>query len=174
MTDRELFEAYRSEIYRVCYALVGQKADAEDLCQETFIRAFRSDRSGIDSLKPWLMRIAVNLCRSQLKRKAQGGWKEKVAHLLGVAACRDEAVEDTVERRANRREMAAFLGKLSHKQRSVLTLRYYGEMTVPEIAETLRIPEGTVKSRLNKGHRELRSMLQDNGGSLWKGEECYE
>ncbi|KOS00606.1 RNA polymerase sigma factor, partial [Paenibacillus polymyxa] len=62
MTDRELFELYKEQIYYFCYYLMQNQADAEDVCQEVFVKALLADRSKVQDLKSWILRIASNEC----------------------------------------------------------------------------------------------------------------
>ncbi|CAM4336498.1 RNA polymerase sigma factor [Saccharibacillus endophyticus] len=70
MTQKELFETYRSDVYRMCYYMLGQSADAEDICQEVFMTAFRSDRANMTNVKAWLLKISVNQCLNVLRRRS--------------------------------------------------------------------------------------------------------
>lgn len=69
MTGREMFEAYKEQVFRLCYWIMQNRSDAEDICQEVFVKAILSDRSKIRDLKPWLLKIASNECRKVLKRR---------------------------------------------------------------------------------------------------------
>lgn len=158
MTNHQLFETYRSDVYRICYYMLGQAADAEDLCQEVFLTAFRADRAGIDNLKPWLLRIAVNRCVNLLKRR--GNLRSKLAnysHLLVGKA--ERTPEDRIEQREASEEWADRLARLPVKIRTVVSLRFVHDLGISEIAELLDIPPGTVKSRQHKGLKLLRGML---------------
>jgi RNA polymerase sigma-70 factor (ECF subfamily) len=158
MTDRELFETYKRDVYRLCYCMLQHRADAEDACQETFVRALLADRSGVERLKPWLLSIAANRCKSILARRRAGAYKEVVAFLLQRPRP-TEAAEAAVARKETADELAALYGKLPVKIRSAMTLRYVNELSLAEIGEALDIPVGTVKSRLNKGLELLRKRM---------------
>ncbi|SDC38208.1 RNA polymerase sigma-70 factor, ECF subfamily [Paenibacillus sp. UNCCL117] len=173
MNDLELFQAYRKDVYYLCYYLVHNAADAEDLCQETFVRALQADRSGVERLKPWLLRIAANLCSSHGERRKKGMWKE-MASFLQQPRLTHEAADESVLRGEGELELARMLGRLPAKMQKVLTLRYVNELSLPEIAECLDIPLGTVKSRMNKGMQLMRKQLTTETAGKWKGDECLD
>ncbi|MEK8127475.1 RNA polymerase sigma factor [Paenibacillus filicis] len=173
MNDAELFQAYRKDVYYLCYYLLHHAADAEDVCQETFIRALRADRSEVKRLKPWLLRIAANLCSSHGARRKTGTWKEWASFLLQPRQSHESA-DESVLRKEGERDLERWLSRLPVKLRSVLTLRYVNELSLPEIAECLDIPLGTVKSRMNKGMQLLRRQLNNDQQEPWKGEKCLE
>ncbi len=168
MTDRELFETYKHDVYRLCYCMLQHRADAEDACQETFVRALLADRRGVERLKPWLLSIAANRCKSVLARKRAGAYKELAAFLLHRPKPA-EGADAAAERKERADELAALYGKLPVKIRSAITLRYVNELSLAEIGETLDIPVGTVKSRLNKGLELLRRRMGDQADRWLEG-----
>ncbi|MCJ8011446.1 RNA polymerase sigma factor [Paenibacillus sp. KQZ6P-2] len=157
MNDRELFETYKEQVFHLCYYMMQNRSDAEDLCQEVFVKAMLADRSEVRELKSWLLRIASNECSRILKRRRNGLAKELRAYLLTRPRL-SNPVEEIVDQRAIRMEFDRMYGELPDKVRIVVTLRYVNEMTVPEIANVMNIPEGTVKSRLNRGIKLLQHM----------------
>ncbi|MDQ0115278.1 RNA polymerase sigma factor [Paenibacillus harenae] len=172
-TDAELFETYKRLVYRICFGMMQNKADAEDLCQETFVKALREDRSDVMHEKSWLIRIAINLCNNQLKRNSKGRYKELVAYVMSRTV-HTEGVEQRFERKERAMEIDDYYAALPVKIRSVMTLKYVSELSVQEIAHTLGIPVGTVKSRLNKGLNVLRKRLDKENRVAVKGEECLD
>ncbi|MFU1792715.1 RNA polymerase sigma factor [Paenibacillus azoreducens] len=157
MNDRELFETYKSQVYHLCYYMMQNRSDAEDLCQEVFVKAILADRSQVRDLKSWLLRIASNECNSVLRRRKNGWAKELSAYLLTRPGS-SNPVEENIDQQEIRMEFERMYGKLPDKIRMVVTLRYVNDMTVPEIADVINIPEGTVKSRLNRGIKLLKKM----------------
>ena len=157
MNDRELFEAYKEQVYHLCFYMMQNRSDAEDVCQEVFVKALLADRSQVRELKPWLLRIASNECSSVLRRRKNGWAKELSAYLLTRPRI-SNPVEESVDQREIKMEFYQVYGRLPDKIRMVVTLRYVNEMTIPEIANVLNIPEGTVKSRLNRGIKLLKQM----------------
>ncbi len=166
-----MFEAYKEQVFRVCYCLMQNRSDAEDLCQEVFVKAIMSDRSQIRDLKSWLLKVASNECRKVLKRRSNGWIKEMRAYMMAAPRL-GNPIEEHFDRKESEMELAALLGFLPGKLKGVVALRFGNEMSVPEIAEVLDIPEGTVKSRLNKAMKLLRKWTGEEAGmkSSGKGE----
>ncbi|MDO3409305.1 RNA polymerase sigma factor [Saccharibacillus sp. CPCC 101409] len=162
MTNKELFETYRSDVYRTCYYMLGQAADAEDICQEVFMTAFRSGWQHIDNVQAWLLRIAVNRCLNLLKRRTTLRSKLTTHSRLLVRAP-EQTPDAAAEDREAAEEWAGYLGRLPIKIRAVISLRYIHDLAIAEIAEILKIPAGTVKSRQHKGLKLLKQMLEKQG-----------
>ncbi|MEF2967301.1 RNA polymerase sigma factor [Paenibacillus sp. M1] len=158
MNDREMFEAHKEQIFRLCYCMMQDRSDAEDICQEVFVKAILADRSQIRDLRPWLLKIASNECRKVLKRRKSGLAKEKFAYLLAPPQ-HGNPVEEGYDRKEKEDEVNIWLNRLPEKVRVVVVLRFVNELTLREIAEVIQVPEGTVKSRLNKGTKLLRRWI---------------
>ncbi|MGY5484078.1 RNA polymerase sigma factor [Paenibacillus sp. ALE2] len=158
MTDRELFELYKEQIYYFCYYLMQNQADAEDVCQEVFVKAILADRSKVQDLKSWILRIASNECSNVLRRRKTGLMKEIRTFLLSRPHSFNP-VEESLYHRETQTELHKLYNKLPDKIRMVVILRYVNELTVPEISRVTNIPEGTAKSRLNRGLKLLKKMV---------------
>ncbi|WP_019635301.1 RNA polymerase sigma factor [Paenibacillus fonticola] len=170
MNDRELFKAYKEQVYRLCYYMLQNRGDAEDVCQEVFVKAILADRSQIRELRPWLLRIASNECNSLLKRRRNGWVKETLAYLLSRPEI-SNSVEENYDARETRAAFHGLLSSLPDKIRIVVILRYANELTIPEISKVIQIPEGTIKSRLNRGMELLRKKLGPIEKQKKKGED---
>ncbi len=151
---RRLMEAYGDSILRMCALYLGDAALAQDLAQETFLRAYQHMEGfrGDSSEKTWLTRIAINLCKDELKRpwRKHASGRQPVEDLL-AARQQPAPQDDTVLREV--------MG-LRPKEREVVLLRYYQQLKLEEIAQTLAIPKGTVTSRLNRAKGRLRARLE--------------
>ncbi|MWV45311.1 sigma-70 family RNA polymerase sigma factor [Paenibacillus sp. HJL G12] len=172
MNDRELFEAYKEQVYHLCYYMMQNRSDAEDLCQEVFIKAMLADRTQVREVKPWLLRIASNECNSALRRRKNGWAKEFKAYLLTRTRA-SNPVEEIMDQREIKMEFNQMYGRLPDKIRMVVTLRYVHDMTVPEIANVIDIPEGTVKSRLNRGIKLLQHMAVSQKKEMIRNESFF-
>jgi RNA polymerase sigma-70 factor (ECF subfamily) len=159
-----LVQRYQNYVYRLCYLVMRNEQDAEDMAQEALIRACRAlprfeIRQGI-SFEAWLYRIAVNCCRSRMRRKWTQvlPWTSLNREAAGVS-------EDRPERRLieeeQRNEVLQAVNSLSERHRLVIILRYYADLTNEEIAAVLNIPSGTVRSRLHTARQRLKIMLAD-------------
>lgn len=171
-SNRELFESYNKDVYRTCYYMVHDAADAEDLCQEIFITVFRSQWRNVEYLKPWIMKITVNACLNHLKR--QRSLQHKVVANLHLFQERGTggSVEGLIEQKETSREWEVHLSRLPVKIRAVLTLRYMHDFSLAEVSEALSIPVGTTKSRLHKGLKLMKNVLLESGmpEEAWKGD----
>ncbi|QSF43937.1 RNA polymerase sigma factor [Paenibacillus tianjinensis] len=174
-SNRELFEAYNKAVYRTCYYMVHDAADAEDLCQEVFITVFRSQWQDVEYIRAWIMKITVNACLNHLKRSRS--LQQKVAENLHLWNGNSETpVERLIEQKETALEWAVYMSKLPAKIRAVLTLRYMHDFSLAEISEALSIPLGTAKSRQHKGLKMMRRILLEAGiqDEEWKGEHYEE
>lgn len=145
------------------YRLVnGDRPLAEDLVQEAFLRMLRqrSYQAG-RPVKPWLYAIATNLARDYFKSAAVRKIRRDGDETGALLAVADSAPgpEDHALAAERGSEVRAALSRLAEEHRVVLVLRFYQGFTLQEIADTLEIPLGTVKSRLSVGIHRLRAML---------------
>ncbi len=160
-----LIRRYQNYVYRLCCLVMRNEQDAEDMTQETFIRACRAlprfeIREGI-SFEAWLYRIAVNCCRSRMRRKWYQvlPWPEPAPQLTADVEDRPDRVLEQDERR---NEILDAVYTLNEKHRLVVILRYYSGLSNEEIARTLEIPSGTVRSRLYTARQRLKTLLGDH------------
>ena len=157
---RFLVERYGKVLYGTAYLMTDDKGLAEDMVQETFLlawRSLRSFRTGA-SFKPWVVRILVNRIMAERRKKSVPQTKAVQA----AAALPDPSTpeQDALTREEQRRVRRA-IDTLSQEARDAILLRYYSELTVPEIARALGWREGTVKSRLHRALSRLRELLRD-------------
>lgn len=134
------------------------KADAEDICQEVFVKVILADKSKVKNMKSWILRIASNECYTVLRRRKTGLLKEFRNYLLSHSDS-VHSVENQFSERETKEELQSLYSRLPDKIRMVIVLRYINDLTVPEIAKILDIPEGTVKSRLSRGIKMLNKMV---------------
>lgn len=157
----ELMKRYSENIYRLTYSIMRCHADASDLSQETFIRAYRSLARYDERFAfwTWLRRIAVNLCFNALKRQRRFGFVP-----LADDGREGQDIPDPrpgPEDSGLRRDLERALTMLPPEQRTVLVLRVIEEMSYNEISATLGIPVGTVMSRLNRARQKLKELLKE-------------
>lgn len=174
MTERELFDSYNKDVYRTCYYMLRNAQDAEDLCHDVFVIVFRQDWRSVEHTRAWILRIAMNQCLNLLKRKqAQLKKVSQVQLLQEQTTASVKSVDTIVLEKAAEEEWEALLRQLPEKLMAVVTLRYIGELSLVEIAETLKIPVGTVKSRLHKALKIMRKKLEKNQNLFLKGENQF-
>lgn len=172
MCDREIFELYKEQVYYFCYYLMKNQADAEDICQEVFVKVILADKSKVRNLKSWILRIASNECNSVIKRR-KTGWMKEVRNYLLSRSEESNPVEKRLDRQETKKELQGLYSQLPDKIRMVVVLRFINELTVPEISKVMSIPEGTVKSRLNKGLKILNRMGGTRLKELSSNESVY-
>lgn len=162
----EMVRTYTRRVFAVCYRFTGKDGEAQDLTQEVFLRVFRtlkSFRAGEGSFLVWLNRLTRNLLidhyrRSRLER-ATDSIEEQLPVLEEKAALTGRTDSMLAGREASEMLQSA-LQKLSPDLRETVILRDIEELEYREIAEVLNVPEGTVKSRLNRGRAELSRILR--------------
>ena len=161
----QLVRRWERPIYALAYRTLGREEDARDVTQETFLRAFRalSGFKGDAKFSSWLYRIALNLCRDWMR-------KERRAPLVTVPEGVDvedmaaergptESVEDLAARAELGREVARAMAHLPAEQRQAIILKEYHGLTFQEIADLMRCPLSTVKTRVYQGLSTLRKQL---------------
>jgi RNA polymerase sigma-70 factor (ECF subfamily) len=158
LVDRET-----AAVYRTCLRILGRPPDAEDVTQESFVAAYRAigQFRGEGSLRGWLLRIAT---RQSYRRLAQ---RRPDAELdtIGAAHLSDTSADPTrvvvaAERRADVRRA---VNELTDPYREVVALRFFGEMSLAEVAEATGRPINTVKTHLRRGLERLRPAFVQEG-----------
>jgi RNA polymerase sigma-70 factor, ECF subfamily len=166
----DLVRAHTRRVYGLCYRFTGREAEAQDLTQDVFLRVFRalgSFRSTEGSFTTWLARLTRNLLIDHYRRTRNERVTDSIEEQLPRAEVRTGAgvsapmrPDSAVAGREASELLQEALGKLSPELRETIILRDLQEMEYREIAEVLAIPEGTVKSRLNRGRAELARLLK--------------
>jgi len=171
----ELVRQHTRRVYGLCYRFTGSDAEAQDLTQDIFLRVFRtlkSYRSAEGSFVTWLTRLSRNLLIDHYRRTRQERLTEPIEDQLATLEEREHGTQTAVrpDRALAGREasevLQGALGKLSPELRETVILRDLQEMEYREIAQVLKIPEGTVKSRLNRGRTELARLLRKQKAAL--------
>lgn len=164
----QLILRWERPIYALAYRVIGREEDARDVCQETFLRAFRAlpGFKGQAKFSSWLYRIALNLCRDWIRRQRRAPVMQppEGVELVDLASERGpvESIEDLVSRRELSAVVAEAMALLPEEQRTAIVLKEYHGMTFQEIADLQGCPLSTVKTRLYQGLSVLRRHLQKN------------
>jgi RNA polymerase sigma-70 factor (ECF subfamily) len=164
----EIVRRHQRAVYRVAYGLTRNAADADDLAQETFVRAWQAlgrFRVG-EPLFPWLSRIAINLAYSLFRRRKRRP-EAALEPMLEAGQQWEAEGEDPVEATAaseHRGLLESAFGELTAEHQAILTLRVMQDQSYEEIAKTLEIPIGTVMSRLSRARAELKRRLEARTG----------
>lgn len=162
----ELVRVHTRRVFSVCYRFTGKDGEAQDLTQEVFLRVFRtlkSFRTGEGTFLVWLNRLTRNLLIDHYRRtrldRATDSIEAQLPMLEETSAMTARTDSMLAGREASELLQAA-LQKLSPELRETVILRDIEEMEYREIAQVLSVPEGTVKSRLNRGRAELARVLK--------------
>jgi RNA polymerase sigma-70 factor, ECF subfamily len=153
----ELVASHQGGVYNVAYRMLGERLDAEDATQETFLRAFRAIHT-LDPQRPpgaWLKKIAVNVCLNRLEHRGTLTLEDDE-----VLPANDPGPESqTIAREQNRLIRAALLS-LPPRYRAAIELRHYQELSYVEMAETLNLPLTDIKSDLFRARSKLAKILR--------------
>ena len=142
-----LFHRYRDDVYRLAVNYTRSPQEAEDVCQTVFLKLLEQPDLMPGREKAWLMQVTANECRDLLR---SSWWKRTVPLEQAFQIPKTEA-DETIY----------LLRKLPPKYRVVLFLHYYEQYTTAEIAQLLKIPAGTVSTRLKRARERLKTMLKE-------------
>lgn len=163
----DLVRLHTRKVYALCYRFTGSGSEAQDLTQEVFLRVFKtikSFRSAEGSFATWLSRVTRNLLIDHYRRtrhdRVTDSIEEQLPMMEEEGAASPLRPDHAVAGREASEILQATLQKLSPDLREAVILRDLQEMEYREIAEVLGIPEGTVKSRINRGRAELARLLR--------------
>jgi RNA polymerase sigma-70 factor (ECF subfamily) len=165
----QLILRWERPIYALAYRVIGREEDARDVCQETFLRAFRALPGFKRQAKfsSWIYRIALNLCRDWIRRQRRAPVMQMPEGVdpgeLVAEQGPVESIEDLVGRRQLSEVVEEAMALLPEEQRTAIILKEYHGMTFQEIADMQGCPLSTVKTRLYQGLTVLRRHLEKNG-----------
>ena len=166
-----IYRKYEKPVFSFIYRILMSAADAEDICQETFLRLVKEKMKyqASGNFKTWIFRIALNLCRDRLRRKkfrshrsidapslSQNGTKNEIENALSDPAPNQI---DCMEKNEMKVLIQKAFAKLPEKQRTVVILKEYQALKFSEIAEIMKSPVGTIKSLNHRGRQKLKKIL---------------
>lgn len=169
----DLLRGYQRRIFAVCVRMLRNEEEARDLTQDTLLRLVeRIDTyDGRAALSTWIIRIAMNLCFSHLRKRklrnhasldhATGG-PDATAPALRLVDDREPGAETRVQQGESRRRLLNAMERLEPDMRAVLVLRDLQDLDYQQIADVLDLPIGTVKSRLFRAREALRTRLEES------------
>ena len=165
----ELLQRYQRRVYGLCLRMLGSTEDAEELTQETFVKALMGlERfDGRSTFSTWLYRIATNACLSRL-RSDRVRSKARVASLPDMELSSRPSVqtaEGAFDASGRRRAVSVGLGQIAPEHRVVLVLRDVQGLEYEQVAAVLGVPVGTIKSRLFRARVALRRALEQAHGA---------
>ena len=162
----KLFETYQSQVINIAYSMLSDREDAYDAAQEVFVRVYRNINSFKEeaSFNTWLYRIITNVCSDILRKRQKGSKVVSISQMSeensdidipDEAPTPEESMELT-ERQAVVREA---ISQLREEYRVIITMCDIEGMSYDDIAEMLKVPKGTVKSRINRARNSLKKIL---------------
>ena len=164
---RHLVEQYKDLLFGTAVLMTGNRAMAEEQVQEALLSAWRGIRGFRQGkpVKPWLLRILVNTVLAWRRKRSVS-----TVYLTDDNPREPDATDgdpaETLEALEKRLALRKAIANLSPEHRQVVALRYFAWLTVPEVARTLGVREGTVKSRLSRALGNLRRQLDEDGSGL--------
>lgn len=165
----EIVELFRDKVFQICYRMLGNRHEAEDIAQEAFVRAYVNIHSFNQNRKfsTWLYRIATNLCIDRIRKKKPDYFLDaEVAGTDGLTlysqiAADEKSPDAEVETMEIQDIVQREILRLPDKYRIVIVLRYIDELSLNEISEVLEMPLGTVKTRIHRAREALRKQLNN-------------
>ena len=154
-----LVERFRGQVFGLCYRMLGQRQDAEDVAQETFVRVLKNLHrwdAGRD-FEPWLLAIAGNRCRTALSTRKRRPAAEILPEQVSDGLPDMQAAKNLAE------EVTLALTGIRDDYRQAFVLFHEQELSYGEIAEAMNVPLGTVKTWVHRARRELIDQLQRRG-----------
>ena len=157
----ELIQLYQSSVFNVCYRVLGDRYDAEDLTQEAFLRAYKHLTSFDQDrpFGPWMRTLAANLCYNKLKR----------GEVVQVSLEDERDIEsknptinpeNVLEVSQENQVLYRAIWELPHSQRTALELRHFQGLSYQEMADAMKLPLNTVRSHLYRGRQKLAELLE--------------
>lgn len=163
-------QSEQRRVYLLCLRLLRDEDEAGSATQDAFFKAYRAigktEFEAVDDATRWITRIAVNTCLDRLRSKRWQFWrnrppKDTEETILKLAPSSDPDALDWIRGREIERRLAVAVEKLSLRQRAVFTLRHYDDNTLEDIARTLDLDVGSVKSHLSRALVKMRCELKD-------------
>jgi RNA polymerase sigma-70 factor (ECF subfamily) len=168
---RELLEEHRDRVYNITFRMLGNRAEAEDVAQEVFISVFKNVDSFREESKisTWLYRVTVNHCKNRIKYLARRHDRDRdeldeTSHQANGAIAGPQRRAAQPDRALEGAQMEVILQEaiqsLDDEHRIVVVLRDVEDLSIEEICDITKLPDGTVKSRLHRARLALRKKLQ--------------
>ncbi|MBS4220128.1 RNA polymerase sigma factor SigW [Bacillus sp. FJAT-49711] len=165
----EIVELFKDKVFQLCFRMLGNRHEAEDIAQEAFVRAYVNIHSFNQGRKfsTWLYRIATNLCIDRIRKKKPDYFLDaEVAGTEGLTmysqiAAEGKSPDSEVETMELQEIVQREILRLPDKYRVVIVLRYIDDLSLNEISEVLEMPLGTVKTRIHRGREALRKQLNN-------------
>ncbi len=161
---RELVERYKKPAYRMALGLIGNRDDALDISQEAFLRVYKSADTFDENqpFLPWFYTIIANLCRTWMRRRSRVDNRMVDVEDPSFLLVDDSNPEQTVIKKETVARLQKALLQLDFRDREIIMLQHFRGLSYDEIAEILKIPKGTVMSRLYYSRKKLAALMGKN------------
>lgn len=164
----DIVDFYKDKVFQLCYRMLGDRHEAEDIAQEAFLRAYVNIHTFQMNRKfsTWLYRIATNLCIDRMRKKKPDYFLDaEVAGTEGLDMYSQlpsdtKLPEEELVNLELKERIEVEIQKLPDKYRSVIVLKYIEDLSLKEISDILHLPLGTVKTRIHRGRDALRKSLR--------------
>jgi len=163
-----LVEMYKNELYNFCFRLTWSKPDAEDLFQQTWVKAVKNaGRYRNEAFRGWLYKICINQYRDNKKETRRR--KKHITDDFASTSAKDfvmesaagaESAEEQFEKKHIKAMIIANIDKLPARMKVPMVLFFYQRLKYSEIAQVMSVPEGTVKSRISAAKKRLKAVLE--------------
>ncbi|KAA3647843.1 MAG: sigma-70 family RNA polymerase sigma factor [Chloroflexi bacterium] len=165
----QIVRSHQEAVFRLAYLYTRDEADAADVAQETFIRAYKAlERfDATRALKPWLLSIVANQARN--RRRSIGRYWAALQRWQQGRGEEFKDVEKVAEAQSKANRLWQAVQRLGEGDQQVIYLRYFLELPVAEAAEVLKVAEGTIKSRTSRALRRLETIIENDFPDLKQG-----
>ena len=166
--NREAFSAiierYQDNVYNLALKICGNREDAEEIAQDSFIKVFRSLRSfkGKSSFGTWLYRIVYNTSITFVRKNKLDILRLEDFPVDSVDFMRDSATDEEAEREYMKILLCYALQRLEHEDRAIITMHYYQDLSHTEISSITGISRSSIKVRLFRARRKMRQIIEKN------------
>ena len=161
-----LVRRYMPKLYHHALWIIKDSEIARDVTQEAFVKAYHEPRLFDDAFHtgPWLYRVCTNRCYNLVRdRQRRGGILERVGREKSALSNPHHAIDELLAKEQSS-ELAAVMDRLSPEHRTILLLRYFGDLSYQEVADVLQVKIGTVMSRLSRAKARLHDLLSEEQG----------
>ena len=171
MAWEPLVLAHQEAVFRLSYLLLGDPDEAEDVAQETFLRAWHHLQrfDATRPLRPWLLSIASNLASN--RRRSAGRYLAALTRAFHNETTSSSNIEEKSAQHIEANDLWKAVRTLSMPDQQIIYLRYFLDLSIVETAQALSVAEGTVKSRLSRALERLRGVIQQEFPVLAEGHE---
>jgi RNA polymerase sigma-70 factor (ECF subfamily) len=159
----ELVDIYKDLVYTVALKMVKNREEAEEVSQDTFIKAYKnlSKFKGDSKFSTWLYAITYHNCLDRFKKNAKAYKTDSIDQMLSFNISSSEDILKSIEKKDRAEIMKACLEELPEEERTILWFFYYKEFSLKEIMEVTQLSEANIKVKLHRGRKHLLAIVKD-------------